>query len=203
FYIHIYDPESDTFTTKTRTVTGVTGRMCVIDGRAGDVWLPRGSSGVTHLTGCDTGSPTVKNIAMSSCTCIGAGKAKEADGYPSLYIWGRKNAAQHLGLYRSNDMGAKWERINDDLHQFGGPGNAQIVSGDMNEYGRVYMSTVGRGVVCGTFIADEETSISMPAATQDPSAHHKTVYDLQGRRQQSRPKTCGVYILNGKKTLFR
>ncbi|MDE7165817.1 MAG: hypothetical protein K2O17_02185 [Bacteroidaceae bacterium] len=203
FYIHLYDPESDTFTTKTRTVTGVTGRMCVIDGKAGDVWLPRGSSGVTHLTGCDTGSPTVKNIAMSSCTCIGAGKAKEADGYPSLYIWGRKNAAQRLGLYRSNDMGAKWERINDDLHQFGGPGNAQIVSGDMNEYGRVYMSTVGRGVVCGTFIADKETSISMPAAAQDPSAHHKTAYDLQGRRQQSRPKTCGVYILNGKKTLFR
>lgn len=203
FYMHIYDPMSDTFTTKTRAVTGVTGRMCVVDGRTGDVWLPRGSSGVTHLTGCDTGTPTVKNITMSSCTCIGAGKAKEADGYPSLYIWGRKTATQRLGLYRSDDMGVSWERINDDQHQFGGPGNAQIVSGDMNEYGHVYMSTVGRGVICGTFIADEETSISTPSATEEPSLHHTDIYDLQGRLLLSPPLARGIYIVNGKKTFFK
>ena len=198
FYIHIYNPEDDTFTTKTRSVTGVTGRMCVIDGMAGEVWLPRGTSGVTHLSGCDTGTPTVKNISMSSCATIGAGKAKEADGYPSLYIWGRKTASQPIGLYRSDDMGATWTRINDDLHQFGGPGNAHIVSGDMNEYGRVYMSTVGRGVITGLLVNDEETAIG-GADEVHHASEVKGIYDLQGRYHASLPQSRGIYIVNGKK----
>ena len=201
FYMFIYDPATDTFTTKTKTVSGVAGRMCVIDGTTGEVWLPRGSSGVTHLSGCDTGSPTVKNIAISSCTCIGAGKAKEEGGYPSLYIWGRKSASQSIGLYRSDDAGNTWERINDDQHQFGGPGNAQIVSGDMNEYGRVYMSTVGRGVVSGTFVPDEETSIKTLSVPHTPS--REGIYDLQGRWHAECPSARGIYILNGKKIFVK
>jgi hypothetical protein len=53
------------------------------------------------------------------------------------------------GIYRSTDAGASWIRINDDAHQFGGPGNGQFVNGDMNTEGVVSMSTVGRGVVYG------------------------------------------------------
>lgn len=202
FYIHIYNPENDTFTTKTRSVTGVTGRMCVIDGMAGEVWLPRGTSGVTHLSGCDTGTPTVKNISMSSCATIGAGRAKESDGYPSLYIWGRKTASQPIGLYRSDDMGATWTRINDDLHQFGGPGNAHIVSGDMNEYGRVYMSTVGRGVITGLLVNDEETAIEAVNEAH-PASGVKGIYDLQGRRLNTLPQSRGIYIINGKKVFVK
>ncbi len=202
FYIFTYDPKSDTFTVKTRSVSGVSGRMCVIDGLTGEVWLPRGNSGLTHLSGCDTGAPTVKNISMSSCATIGAGKAKEADGYPSLYIWGRKTASQTIGLYRSDDMGTTWERINDDLHQFGGPGNAHIVSGDMNEYGRVYMSSVGRGVICGSLVEDEDTGIEGINRLQPPQ-ELDAIYDLQGRRLQSLPQSRGIYIVNGKKKVFK
>ena len=42
--------------------------------------------------------------------------------------------------------------VNDDQHQFGGPGNGYFVAGDMNTYGRVYMSTVGLGVVYGDLV---------------------------------------------------
>ena len=199
FYIHIYDPATDTFTTKTKSITGVTGRMCVIDGMTGEVWLARGNSGMTHLSGCDTGNPTIQHIGMSSCTCIGAGKALEEGGYPSLYIWGRKMASQPIGLYRSDDAGSTWERINDDLHQFGGPGNAQIVSGDMNEYGRVYMSTVGRGVVCGTFIPDQDSGIHTKSTPHSQAQSQKDIYDLQGIRHQTFPSKSGIYILDGKK----
>ena len=38
-------------------------------------------------------------------------------------------------------------RVNDDAHEFGGPANGQFVMGDVNTYGRVYMSTAGRGIV--------------------------------------------------------
>lgn len=203
FCIFIYDPATDTFTKMTRTLSSVVGRICVVDGRQGEVWIARGSSGVTHLSGCDTGTPTVKNIAMSSCTCIGVGKAKEADGYPSLYIWGRKTASQPIGLYRSDDQGATWTRINDDQHQFGGPGNAQIVSGDMNVYGRVYMSTVGRGVICGELDEDEETNIDTLSAPPSLPHSRKGIYDLQGHRYTKGPLSQGLYIQNGKKILIK
>jgi len=202
FYMFFYDSENDSFKVKTRSVTGVTGRMCVVDGMTGDVWLSRGSNGVTHLTGCDTGTPTVKNISLNSCACIGAGKAKEDGEYPSLYIWGRKTATQKIGLYRSDDMGTTWERINDDQHQFGGPGNANIVSGDMNEYGRVFMSSVGRGVICGNFVPDEETGIE---SIKEPQTVPKddVIYDIHGRRLHSLPQSRGMYIVNGTKILIK
>ena len=46
----------------------------------------------------------------------------------------------------SEDEGKTWTRVNDDLHYFGGPGNGKFVVGDMNVYGRCYMSTVGLGI---------------------------------------------------------
>jgi hypothetical protein len=52
-------------------------------------------------------------------------------------------------VYRSDDAGASWRRVNDDAHQYGGPGNGQFVLGDLNQYGRVFLSTAGRGIVVG------------------------------------------------------
>ncbi len=48
-----------------------------------------------------------------------------------------------LGVYRSNDAGVTWTRINDDAHQFGGIG---VMAADQNIYGRIYASGTGRGV---------------------------------------------------------
>jgi photosystem II stability/assembly factor-like uncharacterized protein len=79
---------------------------------------------------------------------VGFGKALAGATYPTVFIWGAAGGGKR-GLYRSVDAGATWSRINDDAHQFGGPGNGQFVVGDMNTEGMVYMSTVGRGIVYG------------------------------------------------------
>jgi len=79
---------------------------------------------------------------------VGVGKAASGKTYPAILIWGKVGGVE--GLHISDDAGATWTRINDAQHQYGGPGNAQIVDGDMNLYGRVYMSTAGRGIVYGT-----------------------------------------------------
>ena len=76
-------------------------------------------------------------------------------------------------------------------------------AGDMNVYGRVYMSTVGRGVVCGTFISDEDTSINTLSAPQVASPFSEGIYDLQGRRYAEFLSVRGIYILNGKKVLIK
>ncbi|MCM1311823.1 MAG: hypothetical protein NC206_08050 [Bacteroides sp.] len=208
FYMHFLDIASGTVMTKTKTVANVTGRMCVVGGMAGEVWLPKGTNGLAHLSGCDTGTPSVKNVAMNLCTCVGVGKPQKEGDYPSIYIWGRKTASQKTGLYRSDNTGSKWERINDELHQFGGPGNAQIVTGDMNEYGRVYMSSVGRGVITGKLIVPEVDGIEqieedgfLPAVADNACA----IYNMGGTmlyqgRMASLHSVCaslpsGIYII--------
>ena len=55
--------------------------------------------------------------------------------------------AEKPGLYMSEDQGGTWVQVNDDAHRFGGTGNGVFVSGDMNVYGRCYMSTVGLGII--------------------------------------------------------
>ena len=69
-------------------------------------------------------------------------------------IGGQPTSDDPVGLYWSTDEGATWSRINDDNHQFGGTGNGKFVYGDWNKYGRVYMSTLGLGVVYGDLIEE-------------------------------------------------
>jgi len=47
-------------------------------------------------------------------------------------------------IYRSDDMGVTWTRINDDDHQYG---TAEYIEGDGQVYGRVFIGTSGRGVI--------------------------------------------------------
>lgn len=121
---------------KIRTVPGVEG----------DIWAPCGGNGLYHSI--NSGTSFSKISSVSSCLAVGLGKAPEGKTYPAVYMWGTVSGTE--GLYRSDDAGASWTRINDDLHQFGGPGNGMYVVGDMGAYGNVLMGTVGRGVIYGT-----------------------------------------------------
>jgi len=50
------------------------------------------------------------------------------------------------GVFRSDDIGASWTRINDAQHQFGWISH---INGDLRIYGHVYFATGGRGVIYG------------------------------------------------------
>jgi xyloglucan-specific exo-beta-1,4-glucanase len=51
------------------------------------------------------------------------------------------------GIFRSDDKGRTWTRVNDDDHQYAWTGAA--ITGDPRVYGRVYVATNGRGVIVG------------------------------------------------------
>jgi xyloglucan-specific exo-beta-1,4-glucanase len=142
-------------------------------GAAGDLWLcldaeqpwnksGYSSNGLAHST--DGGKTWTYLNTMDGCLSIGLGKAAPGASYYALYMWGGANGGPR-GIYRSIDKGGTWIRVNDDQHQYGGPANGKFVVGDFNVYGRVYMSSAGRGLIYGE-----------PAGTNsvDPSAARPT-----------------------------
>jgi hypothetical protein len=113
--------------------------------REGDVWVALYNGGLTHTT--NSGQTFTKISSVTYCAAVGFGKEAPGKIYPTIFIYGTVNGIS--GVHRSTDEGATWIRVNDDAHEYGGPGNGQFVQGDMNVFGRVYMGTVGRGLVYG------------------------------------------------------
>jgi photosystem II stability/assembly factor-like uncharacterized protein len=114
-------------------------------GREGDVWVALYDGGLARSTDGGASFSLLRGVRYAAA--VGFGKAAPGADYPAIYIWGEVDGVR--GVYRSTDSGATWLRINDDRHQYGGPGDAQFVVGDMNTFGVVYMSTAGRGIVFG------------------------------------------------------
>ena len=119
-------------------------RLCVDPENEGTIYIANGAG---LLVSKDHGQTAELVPNIKYCEAVGLGKAKN-DGDPLvIYIWGTPMEADKPGLYMSENLGESWVRVNDDVHNFGGTGNGVFVSGDMNEYGRCYMSTVGLGII--------------------------------------------------------
>jgi photosystem II stability/assembly factor-like uncharacterized protein len=83
-------------------------------------------------------------VQVDEAWSIGLGAPAPGRDYPAVYLWGKVRGV--AGLFRSDDVGRTWARINDDEHQFGWIGE---IAGDPRQYGRVYIATGGRGVIVG------------------------------------------------------
>ncbi|MFI6460774.1 cellulose binding domain-containing protein [Streptomyces sp. NPDC050538] len=127
--------------------SGDSVRFKALPGTKGDVWLAGGSSdgayGLWHST--DGGASFTKLANVDQADTIGFGKAATGASYQTLYTSAKIGGVR--GIFRSTDKGATWTRINDAAHQWGWTGAA--ITGDPRVYGRVYVSTNGRGVVYG------------------------------------------------------
>src|SRR5262245_25260496 len=71
--------------------------------------------------------------------------AAPGQSYMALYSSAQVNGVR--GIFRSTDTGATWVRINDDQHQYGSTDAS--FTGDPRVFGRVCISTTGRGVIFG------------------------------------------------------
>ena len=94
------------------------------------------------------GRPISSKTVIRSIRAFGFGKAMPGRRYPALYLSGRLNppvGIEKEALYRSDDGGGTWIRINDDRHDF--PGD--VIVGDSRVAGLVYVGTPGRGIICG------------------------------------------------------
>lgn len=117
-------------------------QLAVVPGRFRDVWIAM-PQGLVHSP--DASSPISNARDVDAAWQVGFGAPKTPGGYPAVYLAGKVKGVE--GLWRSDDAGANWTRINDDAHQFGHIGG---ITGDMREYGVVYIAPGGRGVLVGT-----------------------------------------------------
>jgi len=134
-----------TFTPRASLPAGGARVLRPVPGREGDLWVPLKNGGLVRSQ--DGGATFTPLAGVGYCGAVGFGKAAPGKNHPTVYMWGSVKDVR--GIYRSLDLGATWQRINNDAHQYGGPGDGQFIVGDANRFGVVYMSTAGRGIVYG------------------------------------------------------
>ncbi len=126
------------------------GVLAATIGVKGDIWVgSRG--GLYHST--DSGASFTRLDSVGSVQALGFGKAAPGKTFPALYLLGSIDRRQ--ARYRSDDAGQTWRRIDDDQHQFA-TANVPLIIGDPRVYGRVYVTTSGRGVICGDLAAQAD-----------------------------------------------
>lgn len=91
---------------------------------------------------------------VEQALALGFGKSRDEGRYPALYLVGVVDGVR--GVFRSDDEGGSYVRINDSAHQWG---SLLLITGDMNRYGRVYVGTHGRGAVYGDIAEPSEPSM--------------------------------------------
>lgn len=115
------------------------GQLRAVPGRSGDLWLalPRGLYHLNH------GKVTATD-QVTAAWQVTFGRAAPGADYPAVFLWGKVAGVE--GLWRSDDEGRSWTRINDDAHRFG---NMRAIAGDPRTYGVLYIAPDGRGVMVG------------------------------------------------------
>ncbi len=116
-------------------------RFKAVPGHEGDIWLAGGSTGLWHST--DSGETFINVPGVNVADTIGFGMHASNQTYAALYSFAQVNGT--WGIYRSDDGGADWIRINDKFHQYGLTNTA--ITGDPRVFGRVYLATNGRGII--------------------------------------------------------
>jgi photosystem II stability/assembly factor-like uncharacterized protein len=161
------------FTASAATGLPSTGsvRFKAVPGREGDVWLAGGTEGgvygLWHST--NSGASFTKLTGVQEADTIGFGKAAPGQSYMALFSSAQIDGVR--GIFRSDDAGATWVRINDDQHQWAFTGAA--ITGDPRVYGRVYVSTNGRGIQYGDRTGAPPTT-SPSTSTTTPSSSTST-----------------------------
>jgi xyloglucan-specific exo-beta-1,4-glucanase len=107
-----------------------------------DLWLVS-KSGLFHST--DAGRSFAKVPSELRVEALGFGKAPLGQTDPALFAIGTMHELK--AIWRSDDSGRSWVRVNDDQHQYGT--RFRCISGDARIFGRVYVGTDGRGIVYG------------------------------------------------------
>ncbi len=111
-------------------------------GHDGDLWFVSRSGLYSSRDGGQNFGRIDGGLAVEM---LDFGRPPAGSAYPALFAIGTQ--ATIRGVFRSDDRGRSWIRVNDDHHEYGR--RYRAIAGDPRVFGRVYVATDGRGVVYG------------------------------------------------------
>jgi xyloglucan-specific exo-beta-1,4-glucanase len=101
-------------------------------------------AGLFHSANSGAAFTQIDNAPVMNALAFG--KAPPGKTYPAVFCLGTVNDVK--AVWRSDDAGETWTRINDDQHQWGA--RFRSIAADPRIFGRVYVGTDGRGIFYGT-----------------------------------------------------
>jgi regulation of enolase protein 1 (concanavalin A-like superfamily) len=125
----------------TSTISAWGDSMRPAYGHEGSLWVAV-YDGLWRTT--NSGASFFKVPGAQAARSVGFGRTATDTGHPVVYLHGQIGGV--WGIYRSENQGTNWTRINDNQHQYG---NIQQVVGDPKIYGRCYIAAGGRGILYG------------------------------------------------------
>ena len=131
-----------------------------------NILMAVGWNGMYSIT---EGGTKIEKTDVFYCKTLGYGAPEKEGGLNTVFMYGRPAETDAEGIYRSTDGGKTWDCINTD-NLYGGTGNGNFLVGDMDEFGTVFMSTVGAGIVCGKLSDGTEP----PTSTENPTTKPTT-----------------------------
>lgn len=139
-----------------------------------NILMAVGWNGMYSIT---EGGTKIEKTDVFYCKTLGYGASEKEGGLNTVFMYGRPAETDAEGIYRSTDGGKTWDCINTD-NLYGGTGNGNFLVGDMDEFGTVFMSTVGAGIVCGKLSDGTEPPTSKPpTSTENPTTKPTTPPD--------------------------
>ncbi|NLB69673.1 MAG: hypothetical protein GX804_08350, partial [Lentisphaerae bacterium] len=125
----------------------VNHRIIALPGLSGHLFAALQEHGLFRSQ--DAGNTWVRLTGIDFAESAGTGMPSSGNTPPSLWLIGRIKGETDpaLSIYRSNDLGASWTRIDDAT--LGWPSES-IIAGDRQRPDRVYVGTNGRGIFRAT-----------------------------------------------------
>lgn len=111
-------------------------------GVEGDVWVGLNDQGLFRSQ--DKGDSFGAIAGVDQVEAFGFGKAAPETNNPTLFVAGEVN--DQVGVFGSTDLGSTWSIVSGSDEYLGG---FTSLTGDMNNFGRVYLGTEGNGFVYG------------------------------------------------------
>ncbi|GCE25079.1 carbohydrate-binding protein [Dictyobacter alpinus] len=121
----------------------VFSQIHAVPGHAGSVWSSTAQGGLSYTE--NKGNTWTKISAVQESHSFGFGAPLPGSSYPTVYANAKIN--NQWGIWRSSNKGATWDLVS--TAPLGIYDNVNVVNGDMNVPGRVYIGFSGNGFVYG------------------------------------------------------
>lgn len=118
-------------------------RVKAAPGMKHEVWISLGVDGLYHSGNAGKSFQKLPNV--KEAYLFGFGKNAPGAKNPTIFLMGKIEGVS--GLFRSNDMGNIWVKIDDESNRMGN--EPRCIEGDRQVYGRVYLGTGGSGIFYG------------------------------------------------------